>query len=58
MSTSPSISCPRCGLSAPPGARICSLCNSLIRPVNFRRVVLWTVVLVEYLVIANVLITH
>jgi hypothetical protein len=30
----------------------------VLRPVNLRRVALWTVVLVEYLVVANVLITH
>jgi predicted nucleic acid-binding Zn ribbon protein len=53
-----SVSCPHCGFPAPEGARTCSLCNSLIRPVNLRRVALWAVVLVEYLIVVNVLITH
>jgi predicted nucleic acid-binding Zn ribbon protein len=58
MSASSSVSCPHCGFPAPEGARTCSLCNSLIRPVNLRRVALWAVVLVEYLIVVNVLITH
>lgn len=58
MRASSSLSCPHCGFPAPAGARTCSLCSSLIRPVNLRRVTLWAVVLVEYLVVANVLITH
>ncbi|HKT58469.1 MAG TPA: hypothetical protein VJQ46_00365 [Gemmatimonadales bacterium] len=53
-----SLTCPQCGFPAPPDARICSLCSALLHPVNLRRVALWAVVLVEYLVVANVLITH
>jgi hypothetical protein len=58
MSASTSLTCPHCGFPATAGARTCSLCSALIRPVNLRRVALWAVVLVEYLVVANVLITH
>jgi predicted nucleic acid-binding Zn ribbon protein len=57
-SSSPSPTCPHCGYPAPADARICSLCSTVIHPVNLRRVALWAVVLVEYLVVANVLITH
>jgi predicted nucleic acid-binding Zn ribbon protein len=52
------VTCPQCGYPAPSDARTCSLCSAVLRPVNLRRVALWTVVLVEYLVVANVLITH
>jgi hypothetical protein len=58
MRASSSVTCPQCGYPAPSGARTCSLCSALLRPVNLRRVALWAVVLVEYLVVANVLITH
>jgi predicted nucleic acid-binding Zn ribbon protein len=58
MSVSSSVSCPNCGFPAPAGARTCSLCNSLLHPVNLRRVALWAVVFIEYLVVVNVLITH
>ena len=57
-STADSTTCPHCGYPAPVDARVCSLCSTVIRPVNLRRVALWAVVLVEYLVVANVLITH
>jgi hypothetical protein len=56
MPASTSITCPHCGFPAPSGARTCSLCNSVLHPVNLRRVALWTVVLVEYLLVINVLI--
>ena len=55
---SSSVTCPQCGFPAPSDARTCSLCRALLHPVNLRRVALWAVVLVEYLVVANVLITH
>jgi hypothetical protein len=58
MRASSSVTCPHCGLSAPAGARTCSLCRAVIRPVNLRRVALWAVVLVEYLVVVSVLITR
>jgi len=58
MPASSALTCPHCGFPAPSDARTCSLCSALIRPVNLRRVALWAVVLVEYLVVANVLITH
>jgi predicted nucleic acid-binding Zn ribbon protein len=58
MRSSSSLTCPHCGFPAPADSRTCSLCRSVIHPVNLRRVALWTVVLVEYLVVANVLITH
>jgi len=58
MPASSSLTCPHCGFPAPADARTCSLCSALIRPANLRRVALWAVVLVEYLVVANVLITH
>ena len=58
MRASSSPTCPHCGYPAPADARICSLCSTVIHPVNLRRVALWAVVLVEYLVVANVLITH
>lgn len=58
MRASSRVTCPQCGYPAPSDARTCSLCSALLRPVNLRRVALWAVVLVEYLVVANVLITH
>jgi hypothetical protein len=58
MRASSSLTCPQCGYPAPADTRTCSLCFAVIRPVNLRRVALWGVVLVEYLVVVNVLITH
>jgi len=58
MRASSPVTCPQCGYPAPSDARTCSLCRALLRPVNLRRVALWAVVLVEYLVVVNVLITH
>jgi len=56
MTASTSVSCPNCGFAASSDARTCALCNSVLQPVNLRRIALWTVVLMEYLLVINVLI--
>ncbi|HEU5040436.1 MAG TPA: hypothetical protein VFT84_06430 [Gemmatimonadales bacterium] len=46
--------CPRCGLAVAHQAR-CPLCDTSLTRVNLRRVLLWALVVEEYLVVVAVL---
>jgi uncharacterized OB-fold protein len=43
--------CPRCGLTIAPPAASCPLCQASLIRANARRVLLWSAVVVEFVVI-------
>jgi hypothetical protein len=51
----PSAQCPNCGLRIASAAATCPLCRANLIRVNVRRVLLWSVVIGEYVLLLLVL---
>jgi hypothetical protein len=50
-----SAQCPSCGLAIADAAAICPLCRANLIRVNLRRVLLWSAVIFEYVLLVLVL---
>ena len=48
----PEITCPSCGIAVRADTVYCPLCRGLVSRPNFRRLMLWTAVVAEYLSLA------
>jgi hypothetical protein len=50
--TMPEITCPSCGIAVRADTVYCPFCRALVSRPNFRRLMLWTAVVAEYLSLA------